>query len=145
MADHTYSPGFWSSVATIFKNNPAVIFDLYNEPHDTPIVGNDGGWGCWQNGGASCTTTDGGLGTWQIAGMTELLAAVRSAGATQPVMLGGLGYASDLSQWLAHEPVDPHQPAQLVATFTAIAARRAPTLATAPTRTCPRCGKTSGR
>ncbi len=44
-----------------------------------------------------------------------MLAAVRSAGATQPVMLGGLGYASDLSQWIAHMPADPLQPAQLIA------------------------------
>jgi hypothetical protein len=42
-----------------------------------------------------------------------LVAAVRSTGATQPIMLGGLSYSSDLSQWLAFEPVDPDH--QLVA------------------------------
>jgi len=33
MADLDHSPAFWSSVATIFKNFPAVVFDLYNEPY----------------------------------------------------------------------------------------------------------------
>jgi hypothetical protein len=36
-----------------------------------------------------------------------LVDAVRSTGATQPLMLGGVDYARDLSGWLAHRPVDP--------------------------------------
>jgi Cellulase (glycosyl hydrolase family 5)/FG-GAP-like repeat len=107
MADLDHAPAFWSSVAATFKNFPAVIFDLYNEPYVST-------WDCWQNG-CSVTTSDG---TWSTAGMTQLVAAVRSVGATQPIMLGGLQYASDLSQWLAHKPVDPISgPAQLVASY----------------------------
>src|SRR5208282_6891149 len=37
---------FWSSVAARYANNPAVLFDLYNEPHDDP-------WMTWRNGGIS--------------------------------------------------------------------------------------------
>jgi hypothetical protein len=107
MADLDHGPAFWSSVAAAFKDFPAVIFDLYNEPYVST-------WDCWQNG-CSVTTSDG---TWSTAGMTQLVAAVRSAGATQPIMLGGLQYASDLSQWLAHKPADPIAgPAQLVASY----------------------------
>ena len=96
MADADHSPTFWASVATAFKNNPGVIFDLYNEPHDIS-------WSCWLNG---CVTQAG----WQAAGMQSLIDAVRSTGATQPVMVAGLGWAGDLSGWLANEPVDPdHQ------------------------------------
>jgi hypothetical protein len=107
MADLDHSPAFWSSVATTFKNFPGVIFDLYNEPYVSS-------WECWQSG-CSVTTSDG---TWLTAGMTQLVATVRAAGATQPIMLGGLSSASDLSQWLAYEPVDPIAgPAQLVASY----------------------------
>ena len=41
--------------------------------------------------------------------------AIRATGATQPILLGGLSYANDLSGWLAHEPVDPEH--QLAASF----------------------------
>jgi endoglucanase len=34
---------------------------------------------------------------------------VRSTGATNVVMAGGLAYANDLSGWLAHQPNDPAQ------------------------------------
>ncbi len=95
MADASHSPAFWKSVATTFSSNHAVIFDLYNEPHDVS-------WSCWK---AGCTT-----GGWATAGMQSLVNAVRSTGAKQPLMLGGLGYAGDLSHWLAFEPADPlHQ------------------------------------
>ena len=36
-------------------------------------------------------------------------------GAHQPILLGGLNYANDLSQWLTHEPSDPD--GQLAASF----------------------------
>jgi hypothetical protein len=105
MADLDHAPAFWSSVASTFKNFPAVIFDLYGEPDVTD-------WSCWLNG---CTVTTY-IGTWSTAGMAQLVAAVRETGATQPIMLGGLSYASDLSQWLAYVPSDPIQgPPQLVA------------------------------
>jgi hypothetical protein len=107
MADLDHSPAFWSSVATTFKDFPGVIFDLYNEPYVSS-------WACWQSG-CSVTTSDG---TWMTAGMTQLVDVVRATGATQPIMLGGLSYASDLSQWSAYAPADPIAgPAQLVASY----------------------------
>jgi hypothetical protein len=107
MADLDHAPTFWTSVASTFKEFPGVIFDLYNEPYVSS-------WQCWQSG-CSVTTSDG---TWPTAGMTTLVNVVRATGATQPIMLGGLSYASDLSQWLAYAPVDPMSgPAQLVASY----------------------------
>jgi hypothetical protein len=94
MADAAHSPAFWSSVASAFKPDPGVIFDLYNEPHDIS-------WACWLRG---CTVA--GKPAWKAAGMQSLLNAVRDAGATQPVLIGGLGWSSDLTGWLAHQPVD---------------------------------------
>ena len=52
---------------------------------------------------------------WTTAGMQSLVDAVRSTGATQPIMLGGLAWANDLSGWLANQPVDPAH--ALVASF----------------------------
>ncbi len=93
MADADHSPAFWSSVAGSFRSDPAVVFDLYNEPHDVS-------WSCWRDG---CATAGG----WQAAGMQSLVDAVRQAGATQPVLVGGLNWAGDVSGWLAYRPVDP--------------------------------------
>jgi endoglucanase len=99
MADASHSISFWSSVAHTFRRDHGVVFDLYNEPHDIS-------WSCWLRG---CVTSAG----WRTAGMQQMLDAVRHAGATEPVMVGGLGWSSDLSGWLSHEPKDPDH--QLVA------------------------------
>ena len=37
MADADHSVAFWTSVATTFKGDNSVLFDLYNEPH--PLIG----------------------------------------------------------------------------------------------------------
>jgi hypothetical protein len=84
-----------------FKHDHALIFDLYNEPHDV-------GWACWLDGCAIPALA--GEPAYRAAGMQQLLDAVRSSGARQPVMLGGIDWALDLGGWIAHEPYDPlHQ------------------------------------
>ncbi len=95
---------FWKSVASAFSGNGAVIFDLFNEPFpDGASSTNDPvSWQCWLDGGSFC----GGLG-YQAAGMQDLVNAVRSAGATNVLMIGGPAWANDLSRWLAYEPRDP--------------------------------------
>jgi len=96
MADASHSIRFWKSVAHTFRADPAVIFDLYNEPHGIS-------WRCWRDG---CTTSTG----WPAAGMQELVDAVRAAGATQPVIASGLDYGADVAEWFGHRPEDPlHQ------------------------------------
>lgn len=104
MPDIAGSVPFWSSIASTFKGNNAVIFDLFNEPYpDRALSTEAAAWECWRNGGAYCQA---GI-HYPVAGMQTLVNTVRAAGATNVIMLGGLSYANDLSQWLTYEPTDP--------------------------------------
>ncbi len=98
MPDADHAPSFWSSVASTFASDKGVIFDLYNEPHDVS-------WSCWANG---CLVTGGvnWVANYQAAGMNSLTAAIRNAGATNVIMIGGLGWSIDTSGWLANQPAD---------------------------------------
>jgi endoglucanase len=104
MADADHAPAFWRSVARAFRSDHELLFDLYNEPYGIT-------WSCWRNGCQVPATA--GKPAYRAAGMQALVDAVRSTGATQPLMLGGLDYAWDLSQWDAYAPRDPRH--QLVA------------------------------
>jgi len=105
MPDADHSPTFWSQVASTFKGDPATIFDLFNEPNSI-------NWTCWRDG---CDVTSG-HGTWRVAGMQSLVTAVRTTGATNVIMLGGLNFSNDITGLLP-----PYRPAdsanQLAASF----------------------------
>lgn len=120
----------WRDIATRFKNNSSVIFDLHNEPYhswnNTQVNAAPESWKCWKEGSLSsdpqnkqqCT----GMGEWwdqngnafnnrqaviyQVAGMDELVQTVRATGASNIIMLGGLGYANNLSRWYEYKPSD---------------------------------------
>jgi hypothetical protein len=106
MADRDHAPSFWRSVAGTFAADRAVLFDLFNEPF--PDVGDaaethatDEAWRCVRDGG-TCPGV-----AYVAAGMQELVDAVRSTGARNPLLVGGPQYAGVLDQWLAHRPADP--------------------------------------
>ena len=101
MPDADHAIDFWSSVASVFKNNSAVIFDLYNEPFLNNNENTAAGWNCWKNGG-TCP----GLG-YQAAGFQSLINAVRNAGARNIVMLGGMQWSNIMDQWMNYLPTDP--------------------------------------
>jgi endoglucanase len=102
MPDAAQSIPFWTSVANTFKGNNAVIFDLFNEPYASRATGSTTtGWTCWENGG-TCSGI-----SYQVAGMQQMVNAVRSTGATNVLMLGGEEYSNDLTDWLQYEPTDP--------------------------------------
>jgi hypothetical protein len=104
MPDTAESVPFWTSVATAFKGNDAVIFDLFNEPYPerADSYNETEGWQCWLNGGSDCVGI-----SYSVAGMQTLVNAVRGTGANNVIMLGGLEYSNDLTQWLSYEPTDP--------------------------------------
>jgi endoglucanase len=110
MPDAAQAIPFWTSVANTFKGNNAVIFDLFNEPYASRATGNTTtGWQCWENGG-TCSGI-----SYQVAGMQQMVNAVRSTGASNVLMLGGEEYSNDLTSWLTFKPTDPDN--NLVASF----------------------------
>jgi endoglucanase len=104
MPDAQYAPTFWTQVATMFNGNNAVVFDLFNEPY--PDAANNwsdatAAWTCLRDGG-TCTGI-----SYPVAGMQSLVNAVRATGATNVIMVAGLTWTNDLTQWLAYKPTDP--------------------------------------
>ena len=98
MADADHAPAFWHSVASTFRSNADIVFELYNEPYGV-------GWGCWLYG--CMMPASGSVPAYRAAGMQQLVDAVRSTGARQPLLVGGLDHSSVLAEWVAHEPHDP--------------------------------------
>jgi len=91
-----HSADFWVDIAEVYANHPAVIFDLYNEPHDVS-------WDVWLNGG-TVQDRPNGRGqervTFQAVGMQALLDTVRGTDAKNVVIAGGLDWAYDMSGFL---------------------------------------------
>ena len=95
---------FWKEAAAKYKDHPAVLFDLFNEPHGTT-------WEVWRDGGevpqkkkageedAFLTAEDKAkaAANKRSIGMQRLLDTVRETGARNVVLVGGLDYAYDLS------------------------------------------------
>lgn len=105
MPDNDHLPAFWRSVAAAFADDHGIVFDAINEvamaswnnPHPSP----PGQWNCWLNG---CKLDSVYGGRFVAAGLQSLVDAIRSQGATQPVLLGGIDYNADLTRLLSYLP-----------------------------------------
>jgi endoglucanase len=103
----TNSVTFWKDVAARYKNHPAVLFGLYNEPRDVS-------WDVWLNGGVITEKPAGRRAggqpkTYLAVGMQPVLDAVRSTGAKNVAFVGGLDWAYDFSGILdGRELKDPN-------------------------------------
>jgi len=69
----TEDVAYWKIIAAHYKNNPMVLFDMYNEPQYQ-------NWDSWQHGGGT-------VGGATVVGMQDLVDAVRSVGAKQIIVL----------------------------------------------------------
>jgi endoglucanase len=103
MADADHALEFWSSLAARFSGNHGVLFQAYDEPHGIS-------WDCALNGCA--TDADGtegepAFGPYQAVGHQAIVDTVRSTGATQPIIISGIDFAGDVSQWREFMPNDP--------------------------------------
>lgn len=98
LPDVNISVPFWRDVATTFKNDGGVIFELYNEPHDISST-------TWLNGG----DIPGGASypgdpfpdkrtPYKAVGMQELYDVVRSTGARNLVIVSGTHWGYYLNE-----------------------------------------------
>ncbi len=88
-----HSVTFWKDLAPIYANHLAVIYDLYNEPHDVS-------WDVWLNGGQITdrpNQRNQTPRTFKAVGMQQLLDTIRATGAKNLVVVGGLDWAYDFS------------------------------------------------
>jgi endoglucanase len=91
------SKAFWADAAVRYRDNPLVIFQLYNEPHDIS-------WDTWRNGGTvheEKQVYEGGSveangWTFRSPGMQQLYNIIRRTGARNLVLVNG-------NEW-SHKP-----------------------------------------
>lgn len=95
---------FWREAATHYRNHPAMLFDIFNEPHGIS-------WEVWRNGGfveerkkgadedtfLTAEETARNRRGFESPGMQKLVDTIRSAGARNVIIAGGLDWAYDLS------------------------------------------------
>lgn len=88
---------FWKDVATTYKDDPAVIFELFNEPYDMT-------WEIWRDGGdmgnknkvsTALIENKDEVKAFHTVGMQALVDAVRSTGAKNLILAGGLDWSYD--------------------------------------------------
>lgn len=81
---------FWKVIAKKYSNNPGVLFDLYNEPHDVD-------WNIWKLGGQVNENIDGINITYNSVGLQEIIDSIRSVGAKNIIIVSGLDWGYDLT------------------------------------------------
>ncbi|MDZ7371986.1 MAG: glycoside hydrolase family 5 protein [candidate division KSB1 bacterium] len=83
------SATFWRDLARLYADHPAVLFGLYNEPHDVD-------WGTWRNGGIVTEQLQDGALVYHTPGHQALVETIRSVGADNLIIAAGLDWGFDL-------------------------------------------------
>jgi hypothetical protein len=122
---------FWTSVANTFKNDPGVMFELFNEPYydgnytnatsttGVAVLGGTATVSLPNPVGAGCKMYDtsfenavilGGGVQCQATGLQSLINAIRATGATNVIWAASAWYAGSPDRWLQMGLTDPlHQ------------------------------------
>ncbi|HEX6544227.1 MAG TPA: cellulase family glycosylhydrolase [Ktedonobacterales bacterium] len=98
MPDTGKDLAMWKDIATLYRSDTGVLFDLYGEPYDIT-------WSTWLNGG---TITEGcyiiggpslakETGTYRAIGMRELVKQVRAIAPDNVIVVSGINWGYDLS------------------------------------------------
>lgn len=111
---------FWSQVATRFKDNPAVMFDLHNEPYGSNVYANwfpsdavlmrDGGsFANFRmqdntNNNHIFTVNDGAA--VAVVGKQAIVTAIRATGASNVILDSPIGWAGEIQDWIQFKPTD---------------------------------------
>jgi hypothetical protein len=93
----------WTELALMFRTDPGVMFELYNEPG---LSANARDWQLWLNGG-TLTQTNGS--PCQAVGVQSLVDVIRGEGALNVIVLPGL--SGELTLGGMPQVVDPADPA----------------------------------
>jgi hypothetical protein len=106
---------FWSSVATAFKSNPAVMLELFNEPYADDqafdatrlnLLKSGGTFTFYNQASGQGSPVDTGV-SFQVAGHQQLVTAIRNTGATNVILYSCPVWDSAPSQSLDVKPTDP--------------------------------------
>jgi endoglucanase len=89
------SLNFWYKVASKYKSNGKLLFELYNEPNSIT-------WDQVINGGINNNGTVDPADDWKMAGYQQLYDTLRAAGAKNLVIVGGNNWTFDLSYYESH-------------------------------------------
>lgn len=98
MPDTGKDLAMWKDIATLYRHDTGVLFDLYGEPYDIT-------WSTWLNGGAiteGCYIIGGPSlarepGTYQAIGMRELVRQIRVIAPDNVIIVAGINWGYDLS------------------------------------------------
>jgi len=113
--DADNSVNFWSSVASAYKNNPAVTFELFNEPYadnqafDSTrlnLLKSGGTFTFYNQASGKGNPVNTGV-SYQVAGHQQLVTAIRNTGATNVILYSCPVWNSVPAQSLAVKPTDP--------------------------------------
>jgi hypothetical protein len=85
---------FWIDVAKVYSNHPAVLFNLYNEPHSIT-------WQIWKDGGTITEVVNKGKPdektlVYTTPGHQKMVNEIRALGANNIIIAGGIDWAYDL-------------------------------------------------
>lgn len=97
MPDRAHSIPFWRDVASRFKGDGGVLFELHSEPFPLGGPGGFSNWTMWLNGGLHpADDVYGPRPAFQAVGMQELYDVVRGTGAHNMVIIGGTKWGYNL-------------------------------------------------